>query len=64
MYVCVCHGVTNRDVSGATRCTGTVADCYRALGVQPTCGKCVPMVRDAVRSVRNNAALTSPAAAT
>ncbi len=64
MYVCVCHGFTDRDVSGAARRTGTVADCYRALGVQPTCGKCVPMVRDAVRSVRNAAALTSPAAAT
>jgi bacterioferritin-associated ferredoxin len=63
MYVCVCHAVTDRDLSGgAARCDGRVADCYRALGVRPTCGKCVPMVRDAVRAVGSAAALTYPAA--
>ncbi len=63
MYVCLCHGFTDRDLSGgASRCDGTVADCYRALGVQPSCGKCVPMVRDAVRAVGSAAALTYPAA--
>ena len=64
MYVCVCHGFTERDLSAsAGRCDGTVAGCYRALGVEPTCGKCVPMVRDAVRAAPGPAALTDSAAA-
>jgi bacterioferritin-associated ferredoxin len=56
MYVCVCHGFTERHLSAsAARCDGTVAGCYRVLGVEPTCGKCVPMVRDAVRAPASSA---------
>jgi bacterioferritin-associated ferredoxin len=52
MYVCLCHGFTDGKVrSSAAREDGTVADLYRALGVRPTCGKCVPMVRDIRRAV-------------
>jgi bacterioferritin-associated ferredoxin len=62
MYVCVCHGFTDRDLRGsAAACDGTVAGLYRALGVQPTCGKCVPFVREAVRAP-SSVTLTYPAA--
>ena len=58
MYVCLCHGLTDGEVRrGAATCEGTVADLYRALDVQPTCGKCVPMVRDLFRATPR-AALT------
>ncbi len=52
MYVCVCHAFTDGAVRpAAPACDGTVAGLYRALDVEPTCGKCVPMVRDLVRAV-------------
>ena len=45
MYVCLCNGLTDRDLS---RCVGQsarqVSDVYRALGCAPRCGKCVPYV--------------------
>ncbi|HUB95027.1 MAG TPA: (2Fe-2S)-binding protein [Stellaceae bacterium] len=51
MYVCVCHAFTDGQVRRiAPDCDGTVAGLYRGLGVQPSCGKCVPMVRDIVRA--------------
>jgi bacterioferritin-associated ferredoxin len=51
MYICVCHAFTDGTVRRtAPSCDGTVAGLYRALDVQPTCGKCVPMVRDLVRA--------------
>jgi bacterioferritin-associated ferredoxin len=53
MYLCVCNTVTDRAVRAA--CAHVKADCptvaaiYRALGVKPTCGKCVPLVRQLLR---------------
>jgi bacterioferritin-associated ferredoxin len=52
MYVCLCNGVTDRDVrSTAAAHDGTISDVYRALGVRPKCGKCAPMVCEIVRAV-------------
>jgi bacterioferritin-associated ferredoxin len=52
MYVCLCHGFTDRQVRRiAARAEGSTACVYRALGVRPQCGKCVPMVREIVRGV-------------
>jgi bacterioferritin-associated ferredoxin len=64
MYVCLCHGFTDGDVRcAAAPVAGTVADLYRALQVRPTCGKCVPMVRDLVRRPARTAGLTESAGA-
>jgi bacterioferritin-associated ferredoxin len=50
MYICLCHGFTDRQVRGlADEGKGSTAGVYRALGVRPKCGKCVPMVRDILR---------------
>ncbi len=46
MYICLCNGLTDRDLRehrAGEACS--VAMVYRALGVQPQCGKCVPFVR-------------------
>lgn len=46
MYVCVCHGISDREIRG--RCAQepcSVAGIYRARGVSPKCGKCVSTVR-------------------
>jgi bacterioferritin-associated ferredoxin len=49
MYVCLCNALTDRDVRahGGDGCS--VAMVYRALGCQPQCGKCVPLVRQMLR---------------
>jgi bacterioferritin-associated ferredoxin len=62
MYVCVCHAITNATVErAAAGCSGTLADLYRRLETRPTCGKCVPMVRDIARGA-DLAALTGQGA--
>ena len=53
MYVCACHGFTEKQVSQAVAegpCS--VADVYRRLGETPQCGKCVCSVVDMVRCAR------------
>ena len=46
MYVCLCHGFTDKQVHKAVAdgCR-SVAAIYRCLGDRPRCGKCVPEVR-------------------
>lgn len=56
MYVCLCNGVTDRQV----RAKASSEDCsvgavHRALGITPKCGKCIPMMRDIVRECGNDA---------
>jgi bacterioferritin-associated ferredoxin len=50
MYICLCNGLTDRELRehGAGEAC-SVAMVYRALGVQPKCGKCVPFVRQMLR---------------
>jgi bacterioferritin-associated ferredoxin len=53
MYICVCHGFTDGQVRDlATRGCRSVAEVYRSLsgGEPPQCGKCVPFVREMVRT--------------
>jgi bacterioferritin-associated ferredoxin len=50
MYVCVCNAITDRDARAQVKADcPTVATIYRALGVRPKCGKCVPLVRQLLR---------------
>jgi bacterioferritin-associated ferredoxin len=50
MYVCLCHGLTTRDITHHARngC-GSVAGVYKQLGCRPQCGKCVKDVRRLVQ---------------
>jgi bacterioferritin-associated ferredoxin len=52
VYICLCNGFTDRQVRRSTE-TGSVSvsQVYKALGCQPKCGKCVPIVRDMLKSV-------------
>ncbi len=46
MYICLCNGITDRDIRRvADAADGSVAQVYRALGCAPQCGKCVPVVK-------------------
>jgi bacterioferritin-associated ferredoxin len=49
MFVCLCNGLTDRDVRDSAEAGCSVAMVYRSLGCQPQCGKCVPFVRDMLR---------------
>ncbi|KAF0119003.1 MAG: bacterioferritin-associated ferredoxin [Rhodospirillaceae bacterium] len=47
MYVCICHGISDRQIKQAL-CQGAcrTADVYKRLGVRPQCGRCVSCVRE------------------
>lgn len=49
MYVCMCNGLTDRDIRRASdqgHCT--VASAYCSLGAEVNCGRCVPMARELI----------------
>jgi len=51
MYVCICNAITDRQARAHTDSSScSVAAFYRALGVKPKCGKCVPAVRQMLDS--------------
>jgi bacterioferritin-associated ferredoxin len=58
MYVCLCNGLSDRDLRphtlGGMRSVSMV---YQACGCRPQCGKCVPFVRQMLRE--GNDAATS-----
>jgi bacterioferritin-associated ferredoxin len=53
MYLCVCNAIRDRDACAHVKSVNvdcpSVAMIYRALGVKPKCGKCVPLVRQLLR---------------
>lgn len=51
MYVCICHGLTEKKVQAAALESGGCSrSTYKALGYRPKCGKCVEMIQSVVRS--------------
>jgi bacterioferritin-associated ferredoxin len=46
MYVCICNGLTDRQIRACADSPGcSVEAVYQRLGVRPKCGRCVPMAR-------------------
>jgi len=55
MYVCLCNGLTERDVRGAIdHGCRSVAAVYKHLAERPQCGKCIDDVRCMVRESRGS----------
>lgn len=53
MVVCICNAIRERDVRTAARNGSTTAcQAYRALGLQPKCGQCVPFARSIIDAER------------
>jgi bacterioferritin-associated ferredoxin len=53
MYVCLCHGFTEKHVRQAvSQGPCTVSEVYRRLGETPRCGQCVSSVVDIARNNR------------
>jgi bacterioferritin-associated ferredoxin len=60
MYVCICNGVTDRDIqAAASRGARTVKDLRRELGVASDCGKCASCAHELLCEARRD---TAPAA--
>ena len=58
MYVCICNGVTDRDIQeAASRGARTVKDLRRELGVASDCGKCASCAKEVLREARREPAL-------
>jgi bacterioferritin-associated ferredoxin len=56
MYVCLCNGLTDRQVRGMAKAAGcSLASLHRSLGVRPQCGKCLPMMREILRDLSQSA---------
>lgn len=50
MYVCLCHGLSDRQIQElAGKGIRSAAKVYQHFGVRPRCGKCVSYVRDMVK---------------
>jgi bacterioferritin-associated ferredoxin len=50
VFVCLCNALTDWDICRAAETCQRVADVYRCCGCAPECGKCVPYVRDMLRT--------------
>lgn len=52
MYVCLCHGITDKAIKKAVReeGVGTTRELRSALGVGSQCGRCIQMAQDIIDS--------------
>lgn len=51
MYICVCNGVTERQISAAvTEGASTMRDLRKCLGVASECGRCARSARECLRA--------------
>ncbi|OAN46699.1 bfd domain-containing protein (2fe-2S)-binding domain-containing protein [Paramagnetospirillum marisnigri] len=49
MYVCLCHGFTDRQVrSAVAEGAGNPSQVFRQFNAKPQCGKCVSTMRELV----------------
>ena len=59
MYVCICNGVTDRDIrEAASRGASTLKDLRRELGVASDCGKCASCAREVLCEAKGQAAIS------
>jgi bacterioferritin-associated ferredoxin len=52
MYVCLCNGLTTRAIRAVAATCSSTGGVYRALGVEPRCGKCIPTIRGMVAAAK------------
>ena len=63
MYLCVCHALNDRRIREAATACGTVGSVFKSLGVRPRCTLCLPFIKDAVKTARQDAAAEQGVAA-
>lgn len=60
MYVCVCNGVTERQIHEAARNGASrLKDLRQQLGVTQDCGRCASCAHQCLKSARQTASLNS-----
>jgi bacterioferritin-associated ferredoxin len=61
MYVCLCNGVTDRQIREAADAgCGTLAELTMRTGVGANCGSCLSMAQDTLDEARRLRALPLP----
>lgn len=59
MYVCLCHGVTDREIrKAAENGCGSMRELGKELGVGTQCGRCASMARGILREAQSDSYLT------
>lgn len=55
MFICVCNGIRDKDVSSsvANGCH-SAASVFKELGCRPQCGQCVPYVREQISQLQQS----------
>ena len=54
MYVCICHGITDRQIREAVdRGAGCISDVQLQVPVGGCCGRCLPTAEDVVKERLN-----------
>ncbi|HVQ61778.1 MAG TPA: (2Fe-2S)-binding protein [Burkholderiales bacterium] len=57
MYVCICKGITDRDIRAAAASGArSLKDLRRELGVASDCGKCASCAQEVLREARSEQA--------
>jgi bacterioferritin-associated ferredoxin len=57
MYVCICKGITDKDIEKAVITHSNTKEVLRSLGVGSDCGQCVIEAIDLIRQNRNSPAM-------
>lgn len=64
MYVCICRGITDRQIRRAVeQGAASLAQLQRQLPVAACCGRCAPMARQIIREQAQGASSCSEIAA-
>jgi bacterioferritin-associated ferredoxin len=63
MYVCLCHGVTDRAIRQAAQAgVGSVSELAQTLRVATCCGRCAELAQDILAAACEGRAATEPVA--
>lgn len=53
MYVCICRGITDKDIKKALITQSNTKDVLKSLGVGSDCGQCVIQAIDLIRQTNS-----------
>jgi bacterioferritin-associated ferredoxin len=63
MYVCLCHGVTDRAIRQAAQAgVASVSELAQTLRVATCCGRCAELAQDILAAAREGRAAAEPVA--
>lgn len=54
MYICLCNGLTDKQVKEVLHGAKTVDDIYERLNAQVNCGKCAECILEMMNDIQND----------